>query len=202
MKPALAALFIAWVAQENPLLDPSAPGVNKEAPAEFKVRLETTKGEIVLHVVRSWAPKGADRFFNLVKNGYYDDTRFFRVVPKFVAQWGLNGDPKITAKWREAKIDDDPVKQSNTRGMVSFAKSGPNSRTAQLFINLKDNSGPLDPQGFSPFAEVASGMEIVDKLHSGYGGSINQTKVIEGGNAFLDKEYKDLDRLTKATILP
>ena len=139
MKTSLAAVLIAALAQENPLLDPKSPAVNKEAPAEFKVKLETTKGDIVVKVTREWAPKGADRFYNLVKNGYYDDTRFYRVVAKFVAQWGFNGDPKISAKWREAKLEDDPVKKSNVRGTLTFAKSGPDTRTTQLFINLRDS---------------------------------------------------------------
>src|SRR2546428_4547823 len=156
MKTSLAAVLIAALAQENPLLDPKSPAVNKEAPAEFKVKLETSKGDIVVKVTREWAPKGADRFYNLVKNGYYDDTRFYRVVAKFVAQWGFNGDPKISAKWREAKLEDDPVKKSNMRGTLTFAKSGPDTRTTQLFINLRDSEA-LDKQGFAPVAEVVQG---------------------------------------------
>lgn len=201
MKFAVAIALLTMVVQDNPLLDPTAPGVNKEAPAEFQVRLETTKGDVVLKVVREWSPKGVDRFYNLVKNGYYNDTRFYRVVDKFVAQWGFNGDPKISAKWREVKLDDDPVKKSNVRGMVSFAMSGPNTRTTQLFINMKNNEA-LDGKGFSPFAEVTSGMETVDKLHSAYGNSPVQKKILEEGNAYLDKEFKALDKLTKASILP
>ncbi len=171
-----------------------------EAPAEFKVKLETTKGEIVLRVVREWAPKGADRFHALVKAGAYDDTRFYRVLPRFIAQWGYSGDPKVTAKWRDAPIQDDPVKKKNLRGTLSFAKGGPDSRTLNVFINLKDNAS-LDNQGFAPFAEVIEGMDAADRLHSGYGNRPSQPKIVEQGNAYLDKEFKDLDRIKKATIL-
>ena len=200
MKTSLAAVLIAALAQENPLLDPKSPAVNKEAPAEFKVKLETTKGDILVKVTREWAPKGADRFYNLVKNGYYDDTRFYRVVAKFVAQWGFNGDPKISAKWREAKLEDDPVKKSNVRGTLTFAKSGPDTRTTQLFINLRDSEA-LDKQGFAPFAEVIEGMEFADKLNSSHGNSPSQKKTLEEGNAYLDKEFKDLDRIKTAKIV-
>ena len=200
MRVAAWAVLLAALAQESPLLDPKAPAVNREAPAEFKVKLETSKGDIVLKVTREWAPKGADRFYNLVKSGYYDDTRFYRVVAKFVAQWGMNGDAKISKAWREAKIDDDPVKKKNARGTMSFAMSGPNTRTAQLFINLKDNED-LDKKGFAPLAEVVEGMEVADKLHSGWGNTPQQKKILEEGNAYLDKEYKELDRIKKASVL-
>jgi len=173
---------------------------DKPAPAEFKVKLETTKGDIVLRVVRDWAPKGADRFHALVKGGLYDDTRFYRVVNKFVAQWGYHGDPKVSAKWLEAKIDDDPVKKKNVRGTVAFAKGGPNTRTVSVFLNLKDNDA-LDKQGFAPFAEVVEGMEIADKLHSGWGNTPQQKKILEQGNAYLDKEYKELDRIKTARVM-
>ena len=171
-----------------------------EAPAEFKVKLETTKGDIVIKVAREWSPKGADRFHALVTSGAYNDIRFYRVVPKFIAQFGFSGDPKVTAKWRDAKITDDPVKKENVRGTVTFAKSGPDSRTMNVFINLRDNS-QLDRDGFSPFGEVLEGMEIADQLHSGYGNGPQQAKIIEQGNAYLDKEFKDLDTLKKASIV-
>ena len=171
-----------------------------QAPAEFKVKLETSKGDIVLRVVRAWAPRGADRFHELVKAGYYDDIRFYRVVPKFVAQFGLNGDPKVTAKWRESKIPDDPVVKQNVRGTVVFAKGEPNSRTTNVFINLKDATS-LDRSGFAPFAEVIEGMEVVDALHSGYGNSPSQKRIVEEGNAYLDKDFKNLDRLKSAKVV-
>jgi cyclophilin family peptidyl-prolyl cis-trans isomerase len=170
------------------------------APAEFKVRLETSKGDLVVRVVREWAPKGADRFHALVRAGVYDEARFYRVLPKFIAQWGFAADPKVTAKWRDAPIADDPVKKKNLRGTLSFAKGGPHTRTLNVFINLKDNAS-LDKDGFAPFAEVVEGMEIADQLHSGYGNRPQQPKIIEQGNAYLDKEYKDLDRIKKATVL-
>lgn len=173
---------------------------DKPAPAEFKVKLETTKGDLVLKVVRDWAPKGADRFHALVKGGLYDDTRFYRVVNKFVAQWGYHGDPKVSAKWIEAKIDDDPVKKKNVRGTLSFAKGGPHTRTVNVFLNLKDNDA-LDRQGFAPFAEVAEGMEVADKLHSGWGNTPQQKKILEQGNAYLDKDYKELDRIKTARVM-
>ncbi|HEX7899506.1 MAG TPA: peptidylprolyl isomerase [Planctomycetota bacterium] len=170
-----------------------------EAPAEFKVKLETSKGDIELRVVRAWAPRGADRFYTLVKAGYYDDVRFYRVVPKFVAQFGLSGDPKVTAKWRESKILDDPVVKKNVRGTLSFAKGEPNARTTNVFINLKDATS-LDRSGFAPFAEVTAGMEVVDALHAGYGNSPSQKRIVEEGNAYLDKDFKDLDRIKTARL--
>jgi cyclophilin family peptidyl-prolyl cis-trans isomerase len=170
------------------------------APAEFKVRLETTKGDLVVRVVREWAPRGADRFHALVKSGAYDDTRFYRVLPKFIAQWGFCADPKVTAKWRDTPIKDDPVKKRNVRGTLSFAKGGPDTRTLNVFVNLKDNAS-LDKDGFAPFAEVVEGMEFADQLHSGHGSRPQQPKIAEQGNAYLDKEFKDLDRIKKASIL-
>lgn len=175
-------------------------GADKPAPDEFKVKLETSKGDLVLKITRGWAPKGADRFHTLVKAGLYDDVRFYRVVSKYIAQWGYNGDPKVAQKWMEAKIDDDPVTKKNVRGTVSFAKGAPNSRTVNVFINLKDNDA-LDKQGFAPFAEVVEGMEVADKLHSGWGNTPQQKKILEQGNAYLDKEYKELDRIKTARVM-
>ncbi len=190
-KPLLALL--AWLGAQEAKPDPEAPG-------EYRVRFETTKGDIVVRVVREWAPKGADRFHALVKAGAYDDVRFYRVLPKFIAQWGYSGDPKVAAKWRDAPIQDDPVKKKNVRGALSFAKGGPDSRTVNVFINLKDNPS-LDKQGFAPFAEVVEGMDVADRLHSGYGNSPQQPRIIEQGNAYLDKNFEKLDRIRKATIL-
>ncbi len=202
----LTLLLAMILAQDkNPLLDPKSPAVNLTAPAKFKVRLETSKGDVVLIVVRDWAPKGADRFYSLVKNGFYDDARFYRVLPKFAAQFGIHGDPAISGKWREAPIEDDPVKEKNTRGRVTFAKGGPNSRTTNVFINLKDNAS-LDGLGFAPIGEVIEGMEIADQLFSGYGDGApkgrgpSQKKIYEEGNAWLKKEFKDLDTIKTAKI--
>ena len=156
----------------------------------------------VVEVTRAWAPKGADRFYNLVKYGYFDGNRFFRVVKNFMVQFGINGDPKLNEVWREANLIDDPVTQSNKRGLVTFAKTGaPNSRSTQVFINFKDNSF-LDPQAFAPFGQVVSGMEVVDKLNGEYGEQPSQMQgqIQSGGNAFLAKSFPRLDYIKKATI--
>jgi peptidyl-prolyl cis-trans isomerase A (cyclophilin A) len=182
------------------------PPQDAKAPAEFKVRLDTTKGDIVLKITRDWAPKGADRFHALVKAGYYDDCRFYRVLPKYIAQFGISGTPATAAKWKELPIDDDPVKQKNTRGRVTFSKGGPNTRTTNLFINLKDSTS-LDGDGFAPIGEVVEGMDIADQLFSGYGDGApkgkgpSQKKIYEQGNAWLQKDYKDLDYIKTAKVL-
>jgi len=202
----MRALLVLLLLLQDKLLDPKAAAVNLTAPAEFKVKLDTSKGAIVLKVVRDWAPKGADRFYSLVKNGFYDECRFYRVLPKFVAQFGIHGNPKISGPWRETPIDDDPVKQKNTRGRVTFAKGGPNSRTTNLFINLRDSTS-LDSSGFAPVGEVVEGLEIADQLYSGYGDGApkgrgpGQKKIYEEGNAWLQKEFKDLDFIKTATIV-
>jgi len=189
--------------QAGKLADPAT--LNEKAPTSYKARFDTSKGPIVIEVRRDWAPNGADRFYNLVKNGFYDDTRFFRVINGFMVQFGINGDPKISAPWRSATIKDDPVKQSNKRGYITFATSGPNSRTSQVFINFADNAG-LDRQGFSPFGQVISGMEIVDSLHSGYGEGApqgrgpDQGRVQREGNDYLMRDFPRLDYVKKATI--
>ena len=177
-----------------------------QAPKEFKAKFATSKGEFVVEVHRAWSPKGADRFYNLVKNGYFDGVGFFRVVAGFMVQFGISGTPEINGKWREAKIGDDPAAgQSNTRGMVSFATAGPNTRTTQIFINF-GNNGRLDGMGFTPFGKVAKGMEVVDALYSGYGEGApggrgpNQGILNERGNAYLKSDFPQLDYVTKATI--
>src|SRR5262245_30021991 len=205
MRTVALAVLLSLLQDKNPLLDPKSPAVNLTAPAEFKVKLETSKGSIVLKITRDWAPKGADRFFSLAKNGFFDECRFYRVLPKFVAQFGIHGDPAVSGKWREAPLDDDPVKEKNTRGRVTFAKSGPNTRTTNLFISLKDNSN-LDSQGFAPIGEVIEGMDVADQLHSGYGDGApkgrgpSQKKIYEEGNAWLKKDFKDLDFIKSAKI--
>jgi len=186
------------------LMNPAA--LTEKAPDAFRVKFETSKGDFVVEVSRAWAPNGADRFYNLVKNGYYDEVRFFRVVRGFMAQFGISGDPAVGAIWRIANIQDDPVKASNTRGMVTFATAGRNTRTTQLFINYGDNSG-LDPQGFSPFGKVVEGMEVVDGLHSGYGDAPprgsgpDQGRLQKEGNAYLSSEFSKLDFIKKATVV-
>ncbi len=173
-----------------------------KAPDTFKAKFETTKGTFVIEVHREWSPNGVDRFYNLVKNGFYDGVKFFRVVPGFVVQWGIHGDPSLASKWLKASIDDDPVKQSNKRGFITYAKSGaPNSRSVQLFINLADNTR-LDGMGFAPFGQVTLGMDVVDKLYGDYGEGLTklQGRIAEEGNAFLEKNYPNLDAIKKATI--
>src|SRR5581483_8622008 len=161
----LFALLLAAPAFSQNLGNPAA--LNEQAPAVYKVNVETSKGPFVIEVHRDWAPIGADRFYNLVKNGFYDDTRFFRVLDGFMAQIGINGNPSIQSNWRTATIKDDPVKESNKRGYVTFAKSSaPNSRSTQIFINFADNAA-LDAQGFAPIGQVVGGMDNVEKVYSG-----------------------------------
>jgi peptidyl-prolyl cis-trans isomerase A (cyclophilin A) len=196
----------------NPLLlQPQSPEMKTKAPGEFKVRFETTKGDFIVKVHRDWLPMGVDRFYNLVKAGYYDDTRFFRVIPGFMAQFGINGNPKVNEVWREASIADEPVKKGNTRGRVSFAKRTlPNTRTTQLFINYANNSR-LDPIGYGALGEVVEGMNVVDAIYSGYGEckaqdrpealGPEQVRILDEGNAYLTTGFPKLDYIVKATII-
>lgn len=179
------------------LRNPAA--LNEQAPATYKARFDTTKGPFVVEVTREWAQIGADRFYNLVKNGFYDDTRFFRVVPNFMVQFGINGTPAIQGVWRDARIKDDPSKQSNKRGYVTFAMAGPASRTSQVFINFKDNAF-LDSQGFAPFGRVTEGMDVVEKINAEYGEKPAQGRIQMEGNAYLSKEFPKLDYVKRATI--
>jgi cyclophilin family peptidyl-prolyl cis-trans isomerase len=169
------------------------------APAEFRAAFDTSAGPLVVLVHRSWAPKGADRFYNLVKYGFFDNCRFFRVVPNFMVQFGLNGDPTIQGPWSNANLQDDPVTQSNKRGMITFATAGPNTRTTQVFINFKDNAF-LDKQRFAPFGEIVSGMEAVDKINAEYKELPDQNLIQRQGNAYLTKRFPRLDYIKKATI--
>lgn len=184
------------------LLDPAK--ANQTAPERFTIKLETTKGEVLIDVDRNLAPLGADRIYNLVKLGYYDDVAFFRVVAGFMAQVGIHGTPSVNAKWREARIQDDPVKASNTPGMVSFATGGPNSRTTQFFINFGDNSR-LDGMGFSPIGKVRD-MEVMNQIYSGYGEGApggrgpSQGLIQTRGNEYLRAEFPQLDYIKKASI--
>ena len=173
--------------------------LTEQAPATYKAKFDTSKGAFVIDVHRDWAPKGADRFYNLVKNGFFDDIRFFRVVPDFMVQFGIHGDPAIQKNWANANIQDDPKGQSNKKGFVTFATRGPNTRTTQVFINLKDNNF-LDAQGFTPFGQVVSGMEIVEHINSQYGEKPNQGMIQTEGNAYLNKDFPKLDFVKKATL--
>ena len=199
----LAASLAAPAMAQSKLGNPAA--LTEQAPATYKAKFETSKGAFVIQVTRAWAPGGADRFYNLVKNGFFDDGRFFRNIAGFMVQFGLNGDPAINAKWRVARIPDDKVTQHNTRGMITFATSGPNARTTQVFINFGDNSN-LDGMGFAPFGRVVSGMDVVDKLYAGYGEGApsgagpDQNRIQREGNAYLTKDFPKLDFVKKATI--
>jgi len=191
----------------NPLTTPNAPEMNQTAPDVYRAKFETSVGDFEVEVTRAWSPRGADRFYNLVKHGWYDDGRFFRVVKGFMVQFGINGDPNISKWWRNARIADDPFTQSNKRGTITFATSGEDSRTTQVFINFVDNTF-LDKQTppFTPFGRVVSGMDVVDRLYSGYGedpskGS-GQMMIQTQGNTFLQQKFPKLDSIKKATIVP
>lgn len=189
----------------NPLLRPRQ--FVETAPESYRVRLETSAGDVVIEVHRAWAPLGADRFYNLVRAGFYDDTRVYRVVEGFMAQFGLNGDPYVNQAWKTQYIVDDTVTQSNTRGRVAFAKGGLHTRTTEVFISYEDNSS-LDDDGFAPFGEVVEGMDAVDAFHSAYGDGPPrgqgpyQAMVQARGNAYLDAEFPELTRIVRATIEP
>jgi len=180
------------------LLRPAS--LNEKSPDSFDVEFGTTKGNFTVRVTRAWAPLGADRFYNLVKSGYFDDTAFFRVVPNFIVQFGLSTDPAVNRVWRAANFQDDPVTQSNKPGTITFATAGPNTRTTQLFINFGNNAF-LDRQGFSPFGQVTKGMEIVQKIFSGYGEKPDQGAITTQGKAYLDKNFPNLDRIQSTKIL-
>jgi peptidyl-prolyl cis-trans isomerase A (cyclophilin A) len=188
----------------NPLLQPRS--FSETAPERYRVRLETTRGEVVIAVTRDWAPLAADRFYNLVRAGYYDGIAFHRVLPGFVAEFGIHGDPWVNAAWRQALMADEPVRQSNTRGRVTFSRNTPNSRTVQVFINLEDNRS-LDGQGFSPFGEVEEGMAVVESLYADYGDGpprgegVYQAMAIARGDAYLEEEFPLLDRIRRAEVL-
>lgn len=193
---------------DKPVKSADAPA--GDVPETFQVKLETTKGDVVIEVHRDWSPHGAARFHELVKIGFYDDCRFFRVIRQpedFMVQWGIHGDPNVMDKWRDNNIpDDQPTgenRQSNLRGFVTFAKAGfPNSRSTQIFVNYTDNSR-LDPQGFTPFGKVLSGMEVLESLNSKYGeaASKQQGRIQREGNAFLDKAFPGLDSIKKASFV-
>src|SRR3989449_10770264 len=189
-----------------PFATPASASLRERGPATFRARFQTSKGDIVVEVHRDWAPLGADRFYNLVRSGYFDGVRFFRVIPGFMAQFGIHGDPLVSAAWRDARIPDDPVRQRNARGMVSFATAGPGTRTTQLFINYGDNSR-LDGMGFAPFGRVAEGMEVVDRLYGGHGEGApggrgpDQGRIQAEGNAYLERAFPELDQVRRATIV-
>ncbi len=196
---------VVWQKYLLELLTESEPHT-AQAPEQFRVRMATTRGEFTLEIHRDWAPLGADRFWELVRARYFDDSRFFRVVPNYIAQFGIAGDPAMAEAWRERTIADDAVRQSNTRGTIAYAMTGPGKRATQLYINLADNT-QLDAQGFAPIGRVSSGMEVVDSLYSAYGENSGggmragrQAAVFEGGNQWLDAHYPKLDKLLAAAV--
>ena len=186
------------------------PFGHHKAPDVFRVKFETTAGNFILEAHRDWAPHGVDRFYDLVRIRYYDDSRFFRVVPGRWVQFGINGDPKIAQQQRQHTIPDDVLKQHNTRGYVAFSNTGPNTRSTQVYINLGDNSARNDVEaGFAPFGQIVEGTDVVEKIYSGYGENSgggmragHQAKMFEEGNAYLDREFPKLDKLIRATIVP
>ncbi len=187
------------------LHNPADPGFAQQAPDSFRARFSTTQGDFVILVHRAWAPHGADRFYNLVRSGFYDGVRFFRVIPGFMAQFGIHGDTGLTAAWRPRTIPDDPVRATNGRGMVTYATAGPATRTTQIFINYGDNRR-LDGSGFAPFGQVVEGMDVVDKLYGGYGeGAPNgrgpeQYRLNVEGEKYLARQFPKLDKINRATV--
>jgi peptidyl-prolyl cis-trans isomerase A (cyclophilin A) len=185
---------------------PLAPPPDAASPESFRVKFETTKGDFTVEVTRAWAPKGADRFYRLVTEEYFKDVRFFRVLPGFMAQFGLSGNPALNARFDTLRIADDPVTQSNKRGMLTFATAGPNTRSNQFFINYGDNAS-LDVQGFSPIGRVVDGMKVVDAMYGGYGeGAPNgagpsQDLIVTQGNEYLQRAFPKLDYIKSATIV-
>jgi homoserine O-acetyltransferase len=206
---ALALGAAQSTAPASSLLNPDSPAMQEMASAVFKVKLETTKGDVVIEVQRAWSPHGVDRFFNLVRAGYYNDVRITRVVAPKWAQFGINGDPRIAKIWRDRPIPDDPRVLSNERGTIAFAFAVSNGRTTQVFINLRDNHETHDQEPFVPFGRVISGMEVVDAWYEGYGENAGsgirsgkQGPIFEGGNAYLDREFPKLDSIKRATLIP
>jgi homoserine O-acetyltransferase len=188
------------------LLDPAGSFWSQPAPPRFSVAVETTKGTFVLEIERALAPRGVDRFHALVRAGYFDDSRFFRVVPGFIAQFGIAGDPAVAQVWKDRAFPDDSLRARNVRGTIAFAMTGPNTRTTQLFVSLADNSR-LDAQGFSPLGRVVEGMDVVDRIYGGYGENAGggmragkQARMMTEGNAHLDRDYPMLDRLIRAYV--
>jgi cyclophilin family peptidyl-prolyl cis-trans isomerase len=196
------------VGAASALTKPDKSAIATPSPDSFKVAFETSKGNFTVMAHRDWAPRGVDRFYHLVQLGYFDDARFFRVLSGFMAQWGMNGNPRVTAAWEPLTIADDSVKQSNVRGMVTFAAgSAPDTRSTQLFINYRDNRN-LDGMRFAPIGQVVDGMSVVDSLYSGYGegapdgGGPSQERIASEGNAYLTKNFPKLDFIKTARIVP
>lgn len=210
--PALLILGACESAKKEQPAAPPSPSslqnpasLNAQAPDVYWAKFDTTKGSFVIKVTRNWAPIGADRFYNLVKNGFYNDARFFRVIPGFIVQFGISADPKVSAVWHDADIQDDPAKQSNMAGTVTFATAGPNTRTTQVFINLADNK-MLDSQGFAPFGEVTEGMDVAKSFYSGYGEGApmgngpDQQLIQTQGESYMAADFPKLDKIKSVTV--
>lgn len=195
---ALLALGCKETSHQDP---PATPDAEVQPLATYSVEFKTSSGDLIVDVTRAWSPKGADRFFELVEAGFYDDIRVFRVLPGFVAQFGINGDPAVNRTWSNRVIDDDPVVQSNLRGTLSFAAAGPNTRTTQVFINYADNSA-LDNMGFSPFGVVSAGLDVADGFNADYGETPDQVEINGAGNEYLDTNFPNLDAITSARVIP
>lgn len=211
--------FAAIAALPSFAADPPAPSAKASSPSEaatataapelppFKVKFETTRGDFVVEVRPAWAPIGAARLKELIEAKFYDECRFFRAVPNFVVQWGVNGDPQLNAQWRSRRIADDPVKEQNKRGTLTFATPGANGRTTHLFVNLRNNN-QLDKMGFAPVGLVVEGMDVVDRLFNGYGdgppygSGPDQTRLVSEGNSYLTKYFAKLDTIKTARLLP
>lgn len=204
----MAAAGVAAACQQRPsaLLVPPPEALARQAPDSFRVAFETNEGRFVIQAVRAWAPHGVDRFYFLASHRYYDGVRFFRVLPNFVAQFGIHGDPQVNAVWKDRNTPDDPVRQSNQIGFVSYAMGGPNSRTTQLFINKRDNRR-LDSLGFAPIGRVVDGMHVVDALYGGYGegpprgGGPSQDRIHREGNRYLGRSFPALDSIVRVRVL-
>lgn len=199
----LAALLAAAIVAGTATGCGGSSTPNGQAPATFSAKFTTTKGPFVVKVTRSWAPRGADRFYNLVRKHFYDNQPIFRVLPGFVAQWGISGKPAVAKAWQNATIKDDPVSHSNAKGTITFAISGPNTRTTQVFVNLGSN-GSLDSEGFSPFGTVTSGFSVFNHLYSGYGeqASNDQAGLTENGASYVRQKYPKLDWIKTARLVP
>lgn len=206
---AFAVVAVAAQPAQSTLNYKNPASLTEQAPPKFKARFETSAGNFVIEVIRDWAPKGADRFYNMVKSGYFTDVRFFRVISGFMAQFGLNGDPAVNRAWQGANLLDDPPKESNRKGTITYANAGPGTRSNQLFINLVDNTRLDEPRmAFTPFGRVVEGMNVVEKIYSGYGEGAprgsgpDQNRVRTEGNAYLTKEFPKLDYIKSAAIVP
>jgi peptidyl-prolyl cis-trans isomerase A (cyclophilin A) len=190
----IAASAVSAAAQSASTPAPAVPDV-------YRVKFETTKGDFTVEVTKAWAPLGAARFHQLVSQKFYDNARFFRVISGFMVQFGLPADPAVASLWRNRNLRDDRVVHSNTRGMITYAMAGPNTRTTQVFINFGNNAG-LDSQGFAPFGKVVAGMDVVDSLYSGYGENPDQGQIQAQGNAYLQAQFPKLDYIKTARIVP